>query len=90
MSSLGLVAAFLVIGADPPKPQVTAVPEAVRERFGLDPFYTKYLETKGFPILSSAKVSDEALIEAADIVDHMGSARSRSRRLQAQTGGKLR
>ena len=57
----------------PPAPtrRVTDVPRAVRERFGLDPFYKKYLETEGFPILSSEKVSDEALIEAADIVDHM-------------------
>jgi alpha-glucosidase len=54
-----------------PKPQVSEVPEAVRERFRLDPFYKKYVATKGFPILSSEKVSDEALIEAADIVDHM-------------------
>jgi hypothetical protein len=60
-------------GAEPAArtPAVTEVPEAVRERFQLDPFYQKYLETKGFLILSSARVSDEALIEAANIVDHM-------------------
>ena len=85
MRSLAVVAAFLVIDVDAPKssaskPQVTEVPEAVRERFDLDPFYRKYLETKGFPILSSEKVSDEALIEAADIVDHMLDGRDDVRR----------
>jgi predicted metalloprotease with PDZ domain len=80
--SLALVVPLLLavdppaIAADAPTPpaptrRVTDVPRAVRERFGLDPFYKKYLETKGFPILGSEKVSDEALIEAADIVDHM-------------------
>jgi hypothetical protein len=80
--SLALVVPLLLavdpsaIAADAPTPpaptrRVTDVPRAVRERFGLDPFYKKYLETEGFPILSSEKVSDEALIEAADIVDHM-------------------
>src|SRR5262249_47492936 len=76
MRSLARVVAYLLIVLDAPKSsapkaQVAEVPEAVRERFDLDPFYRKYLETQGFPILSSEKVSDEALIEAADIVDHM-------------------
>jgi alpha-glucosidase len=68
---LALLVPLLLAAADPPAPRVTDVPPAVRERFGLDPFYQKYLETRGFPILSSGKVSDEALFEAADIVDHM-------------------
>jgi len=35
-----------------PKPRVTDVPLTVRERYNPDPFYKKYLETKGVPILS--------------------------------------
>src|SRR5436309_3013205 len=66
-----LVAHHSAIAGDAPAARVTEVPQAVRERLGLDPFYKKYLETKGFPVVSSEKVSDEALIEAADIVDHM-------------------
>ena len=93
MRSLALVVAFLVIVVDAPKssapkPQVTEVPEAVRERFDLDPFYRRYLETKGFPILGSEKVSDEALIEAADIVDHMLDGRDDVR--QAMIENKVR
>lgn len=70
-----LIASLCAIGADAPKPPVTEVPEEVRARFDLDPFYKKCLETKGFSILTSAKVSDEALIEAADVVDHMLAGR---------------
>jgi alpha-glucosidase len=83
--SVALVVALLwaagppSIADDAPARRVTEVPEAVRERFGLDPFYKKYFETKGFPILSSEKVSDEALIEAADIVDHMLGGRDEVR-----------
>jgi alpha-glucosidase len=68
---------------------VTEVPEAVRARFDLDPFYRKYLETRGFPILSSEKVSDEALIEAADIVDHMLDGRDDVRRAMIQNRVRL-
>jgi alpha-glucosidase len=94
MRSLAQVAALLVIVVDAPtssapKPQVTEVPEAVRERFDLDPFYRKYLETKGFPILSSGKVSDEALIEAADIVDHMLDGRDDVRRAMIKSKVRL-
>ena len=40
-------------------------------RLGLAPFYEKYLDAEGLPIVSSAKVPDKALIEARSIVDHM-------------------
>ncbi|WP_260610463.1 glycoside hydrolase [Sphingomonas sp. IC081] len=35
---------------------------------GLDPFYAKYLDAAGIPVVSSAKVPDEALRVARDIV----------------------
>src|SRR5262245_22692494 len=37
----------------------------------LDPFYKKYVCVEGLPVVSSAKVPDQALQVAADIVNHM-------------------
>lgn len=52
--------------------QVTEVPEAVRKKFNLDAdFYKKHLDYKGFSILASAKVSDKAMLEARDLIDHL-------------------
>ncbi|HEY7311012.1 MAG TPA: hypothetical protein VH643_16730 [Gemmataceae bacterium] len=56
---------------DAAPPKVTNVPEELRETLKLDPFYTKYTEYKGYPILSSAKVSDEALLEARYLISQM-------------------
>ncbi len=50
---------------------VGPVPEAVREKFKLAPFYRKYLEVEGLPIVASSNVSDYALLEAKWIVQHM-------------------
>jgi hypothetical protein len=50
---------------------VTAPPAAL----GLDPFYKKYADAHGIPIVSSAKVPDEALLMARDIVQFMLSER---------------
>jgi alpha-glucosidase len=47
------------------------VPEAVREALKLDPFYQKYTDYKGLPILSSKKVSDAALLEARHLIGRM-------------------
>ena len=52
-------------------PRVTAPPESVRTRLDLSPFYKKYLSAKGLPVVASGKVSDEAVREAAAIVNHM-------------------
>jgi hypothetical protein len=52
-------------------PKVMDVPRKLREALTLDPFYTKYAEYKGYPILSSAKVSDEALLEARYLIAQM-------------------
>jgi hypothetical protein len=54
---------------------VTAVPETVRARLGLAPFYQKYLDVGGLPIVGSANVSDYALLEAAWIIRHMLAGR---------------
>jgi hypothetical protein len=36
---------------------------------GLDPFYQKYVDAQGIPIISSTRVPDKALLVARDIVD---------------------
>src|SRR4249920_3386084 len=38
---------------------------------GLDPFYKKYTDAFGIPIVSSEKVDDNALLMARDIVNYM-------------------
>ncbi len=38
---------------------------------GLDPFYKKYLDAGGLPVVAAAQVSDEALRQAARLVDEM-------------------
>ncbi|WP_244624519.1 glycoside hydrolase [Sphingomonas sp. So64.6b] len=68
-----MIAALLLLttvsGAAPPP--IGKPPAALR----LDPFYKRYLDADGIPILSSAKVSDEALRKARDIVLAMLAAR---------------
>jgi hypothetical protein len=54
------------------EPRVTPVPEAVIKKFDLDTtFYKKHLDYKGYSILSSAKVSDAALLEARYLIDKL-------------------
>ena len=43
---------------------------------GLDPFYAKYLDAGGLPIVSSSAVPDEALYRARDIIGEMLSDRA--------------
>jgi alpha-glucosidase len=51
---------------------VTEVPEAIYEKYNLDrDFYKKHLDYKGFSILSSAKVSDTALLESRYLIDQL-------------------
>jgi alpha-glucosidase len=52
-------------------PHVTEVPKELREKAKLDPFYKKHVDLEGLPILSSDKVSDEALLEAAYLIKSM-------------------
>jgi hypothetical protein len=47
--------------------QITAPPKALN----LDPFYKKYLDANGIPIVSSYKVPDAALLKAYEIVMFM-------------------
>lgn len=61
----------LVLPAQEPEAKVTDVPKELRESAKLDPFYQKYIDYKGYPILASAKVSDAALIEARYLISQM-------------------
>jgi len=59
-----------------PSPEaVTGVPEAVRRKLSLSPFYQKYLSVGGLPVVGSARVSDAALREAAWIIRQVLSGR---------------
>jgi len=50
---------------------LAAPPAALRERLKLAPFYSKHLDCGGMAILSSAKVSDQAMREADYLVRQM-------------------
>jgi hypothetical protein len=47
----------------------------VPESLGVSPFYKKYVDAQGIPVIASEKVPDDALLVARDIVNTMLSAR---------------
>jgi hypothetical protein len=51
--------------------KVGEVPKELRAELKLDPFYQKHLDYKGYAILSSDKVSAEALLEARYLIGQM-------------------
>jgi hypothetical protein len=66
---------ILAIGQDKEKPLIQDYVQtniaAPPESLALDPFYKKYTDALGIPIVSSEKVPDAALLVARDIVIHM-------------------
>ncbi|MFT4071322.1 MAG: hypothetical protein QM654_05295 [Dysgonamonadaceae bacterium] len=50
---------------------VTAVPDTL----GFDPFYKKYVDADGIPVVSSANVNDSALIRASKVISQVLSKR---------------
>lgn len=56
---------------------------------GLDPFYAKYVEASGYPIVASAEVDDYALLEAAYLVDMMLARRPDVRAAMVASGSRL-
>jgi len=50
---------------------VAAVVGPVPESLGLDPFYRKYVDANGIPVVSSEKVPDAALLVMRDIITTM-------------------
>src|SRR4051812_21002331 len=72
---------LLVLIAPPTLPaKVGPVPEALRKEWKLSPFYARHLDLDGFPVLSSAKVSDAGLVEAAYLINRMLAGRDDVRR----------
>jgi hypothetical protein len=54
---------------------VSAAIGTVPELLGVSPFYKKYVDADGIPVIASEKVPDDALLVARDIVNSMLSAR---------------
>ncbi len=50
---------------------VTEVPEAVRKRLDLDPFYKKHVDANGLSVLSSAAPADESLLLACELLNNL-------------------
>ena len=65
--------------------EVTVPPKSLK----LDPFYTKYVSAGGYPIVSSAKVDDYALKEAAYLVNLMLAKRPDVKKAMIDSGSRL-
>src|SRR5687768_10995643 len=63
-----------------------AVLGPVPESLGVSPFYKKYVDAMGIPVISSEKVPDAALLVARDIVNTMLAARSDIRKALVARG----
>jgi hypothetical protein len=69
---------------------VTRLPDSVQRRFNLDTtFYAKFASADGIPVISSAKVPDEALLVTRDIIRHMLVKRPDLRADIMQRGGRV-
>ncbi len=55
----------------------------------LDPFYEKYVDASGYPVVSSARVSDYALKEAAYLIDMMLAHRPDVRKAMVDSGSRM-
>lgn len=65
--------------------QVTTIPPGLK----LDPFYEKYVSANNYPIVSSGKVSDYALLEAGYLVNMMLRKRPDVRKAMIEGGSRL-
>src|SRR5438105_13352099 len=72
---VGLMLVALGVPALADEPRIGPPPEAIRKEFRLADFYKKCVVADGFPILSSAKVSDHGVLEARYLVDKMLAGR---------------
>ena len=68
-----LSAVFYLLAPQLKQAEVTVgeVPQKLRDKLKLDPFYEKHAAYKGYPILASKKVSDAALLEARFLIARM-------------------
>jgi hypothetical protein len=56
---------------------------------GLDPFYKKYLNANGIPIISSSKVPDEALFQVKKTIEHLVSKCDAALEKFIENGGRV-
>jgi alpha-glucosidase len=81
MNRSSLLVAILVLqGAAAGEPHVEAVSAELRDQWKLSSYYEKHVDLCGFPLLSSGKVSDEGLLEAAYLIEKMLDGRDDIRR----------
>ena len=66
-----LITAAIGLNDKTTSPKVTPISQELREKFDLKAFYKKSLVIETFPILSSEKVPDAALYEAAHVIQTM-------------------
>ena len=78
LTAVVLCSCVSMVAAD--EDQLAAPPKHIVERLELKPFYKKYISARGFPIVSSDKVSDAGLLEAAFLIDRMLEGREDIRR----------
>lgn len=76
LAPLVLITAAIGLNKKSSSPKINPISKQLRESFNLKPFYTKALVIETFPILSSEKVPDAALYEAAHIIQTMLKNRS--------------
>src|SRR5206468_9701340 len=74
------------IGADWPAAACEVTPAAPPAALRADPFYAKYLDANGIPVLASARPADSALQQACRIVVHVTGARDDVRGAMAAAG----
>ena len=78
-----LILAATSVAAPPKAAPVTSAPPAA---LGLDPFYGRYVDAGGIPVVSSLRVPPEALVVARDIVDALLRRRPDLRRELVRQG----
>jgi hypothetical protein len=65
-----------IIGADLPAANCDVTPSPPPTSLGLDPFYEKYLDATGIPIVGSSAPADASLVQACSITVRMLAARA--------------
>lgn len=75
------------------KPLISSYSNAILsippKSYNLDPFYQKYADAYGIPVISSANVSDDALLVARDIINYMLLKRPDIREGMIKLGARL-
>ena len=75
--------------ADDPSCEGPLCNRALLDALGFDPFYQKYLDASGIPVISSEKVEDVALFVAREIIEAMVVARPDVRQAMIANGARV-